>query len=202
MPWDYDDDWVRVRAGDRPRLRDAEKCLSSCEATRRRPELARSIEDVARADRRELARARRAGARGRELMLTPIRYGSWITSGVGAFGLGLALIGLYGIVAFAVAQRRRDIAVHVAMGASPERRASTRAATRTAARHDRPCRRTRVVDGRSGVDLTRGFFRSRHWEPADFAGLAALLFAVSAAASLVPALAALSIAPMQVLRRE
>jgi hypothetical protein len=35
------------------------------------------------------------------------------------FGLGLALIGLYGIVSFAILQRRRDIAVHVAMGALP-----------------------------------------------------------------------------------
>ena len=44
--------------------------------------------------------------------------------GVSAFGLMLSLIGLYGVVAFAVAQRRREFALRAAFGASPRQIAS------------------------------------------------------------------------------
>jgi putative ABC transport system permease protein len=53
------------------------------------------------------------------LVLLPQRIGAWIAAAVGAIGLFLAALGLYGLTAFAVSQRRREIAIRVAVGASP-----------------------------------------------------------------------------------
>jgi hypothetical protein len=137
----------------------------------------------------------------RDFMLVPIRYGFWITAGVAAFGLGLALIGLYGIVAFAVAQRRVEIAVHVAMGAA------SRDVLRLVLR-----REIRLVLVGLAVGLLLAVGEAKlidAWviplaplSVMGFVTVAALLLGVAGVASIVPALGALRIAPMQVLRQE
>ena len=137
----------------------------------------------------------------RDVMLTPLRYGAWITNAVVAFGLGLALIGLYGVVAFAVAQRRQEIAVRVALGAG------SRDVLRLVLRREM---RLVVFGVAAGLVLAVGEAKLvEAWiipltplGAGGFAGLAALLFAVAGLASLIPALGALRIAPMQVLRQE
>jgi predicted permease len=52
------------------------------------------------------------------LELTPARISSAIAGTMGALTLLLALVGIYGVVSFAVAQRTRDIAVRRALGAN------------------------------------------------------------------------------------
>jgi ABC-type antimicrobial peptide transport system permease subunit len=54
------------------------------------------------------------------LALFPQRLAAWIAGSVGVIGLLLAAIGLYGVTAFAVVQRRRELALRMALGASRE----------------------------------------------------------------------------------
>lgn len=53
------------------------------------------------------------------IALLPQRIAAWIAGGAGSLGLLLAALGLYGLTAFAVAQRTREIAVRMAVGATP-----------------------------------------------------------------------------------
>ncbi|MGD9904051.1 MAG: ABC transporter permease [Vicinamibacterales bacterium] len=50
--------------------------------------------------------------------LTPQRLTAWIAGGVGIVGTTLAALGLYGLMAFLVALRTREIAIRMALGAS------------------------------------------------------------------------------------
>ena len=45
--------------------------------------------------------------------------GSWTLATLGTLGLGLALVGLYGLIAYTVTLRKRELAIRMAVGATP-----------------------------------------------------------------------------------
>jgi macrolide transport system ATP-binding/permease protein len=133
--------------------------------------------------------------------IVPYRYVAMIAAGIGAVGLALAIIGLYGVVAFSVAQRRRDVAVHSALGATSfdVLKLVLRREMRLVAIGLAVGLPLAVGEARLLGSLVLGL------SPLGAGGIAVIsvsLLTVAVIASVVPGLGALRIAPMQVLRQD
>lgn len=131
----------------------------------------------------------------------PYRYTALVATAIGVVGLALAVLGLYGVVAFAVTQRRRELAIHVAMGAAPTD------VLRLVLRGE-----MRLVLGGLAAGLVLSLGEAKLLGsivlPLTPVGLgtvgvlAVALALVAATATAIPALGALRLAPMRVLRQE
>ncbi|HXT14180.1 MAG TPA: ADOP family duplicated permease [Gemmatimonadaceae bacterium] len=133
--------------------------------------------------------------------IVPFRYGAGITGAIALLGLALAVVGLYGVVAFGVEQRRREIAVHMAVGARPAD------VLKFVMRGE-----LRLVGIGLAIGLVLAIGESgliNSWTlplPSlgvlGLAAIAVFLMLVGTVATLVPASAALRISPMQALRQD
>jgi hypothetical protein len=133
--------------------------------------------------------------------LLPFKYGAGTAAVVGASGLLLAVIGLYGIVSFAVRQRRRDLAVHVAMGATP------RDVLGLVLRRELRLVVVGLAGGLVGAAAISKILATIVLAITPMGGLGLMLlttglFLVASIATAVPATGALRIAPMQLLRQD
>jgi putative ABC transport system permease protein len=115
--------------------------------------------------------------------------------------MALAVLGLYGVVAFAVTQRRRDLAVHVAMGARPSdvlRLVLVREMKLVAIGLVIGL----VIAAGEAALLSRLVIPLASLAAPAFVALACVLLLATATATLVAGSSALRIAPMQTLRQE
>jgi predicted permease len=129
------------------------------------------------------------------------RFGVTLLTAFGVIAVALAAIGLYGVLAFIVAQRRREIGVRMALGAQPRDVVADVLGQGL---------RLALLGVGIGIALALAatrlinslLFGTSPTDVATFAAVATLLIVVAIAASLVPALRASRVDPLVALRDE
>lgn len=118
-----------------------------------------------------------------------------------ALAMVLAALGIYGVISYSVSQRTREIGLRMAVGAN-----AAQVRTMVVLQGMRLCLLGLAVGVAAALGLTRllasQLFGVSPTDPATFAGLAAVILAVSVLASLIPALRATRIDPMIALRAD
>lgn len=133
--------------------------------------------------------------------LLPQRIMSYVLGSAGVLALAMAMIGVYGVMAYAVSQRTREVGLRVALGAHPGQ------VVRMIVKEGLTVSGAGLIAGLALSALLTQALRAFLYNvspldpPAMLSGLGALLLA-SAAASLLPALRAARVDPMQSLRAE
>ena len=164
--------------------------------------LAPGVRAAVRCHRSQRARLRRTHRRGAfDLSLGSRRFNMYLLGSFAAVALVLACVGLFGVMAYVVSLRTRDIGIRLALGAAPSgvmRLVLGQALTLTLAG---------VVLGVAGGLAVTGTMRSLLFaiEPTDvvtFASVPLLLIAVAMLACYIPARRAMRVDPLIALRAE
>ena len=129
------------------------------------------------------------------------RFATWIVAGFALIALVLGVVGLYGVIAYSVSQRTREIGVRMALGAQRStvyKMVMRQASWLTAAG---------ISIGLAcavGASMAMGklLFGVAAWDAPTLAGVAFVLGSASLAASFLPARRAASVSPTDALRAE
>jgi len=124
-----------------------------------------------------------------------------LTSAFGFLALVLAAVGIYGLMAYSVAQRTKEIGIRMALGAIP------RQILTMVVREASSLSGAAIALGMSASFLVTRFVKSMLFgiapsDPATLWGAAVLLIIVALGASWIPARRAASVQPMEALRRD
>jgi predicted permease len=129
------------------------------------------------------------------------RFSAWLVGGFAAMALVLSVVGLYGVIAYSVSQRTREIGVRMALGA--QRSSVYRMILREAG--------WLIVAGvvvglacsvGAGILMRTMLFGVRAWDVMTLAAVAGVLGVFALMASFVPARRAASVNPVEALRAE
>jgi predicted permease len=135
------------------------------------------------------------------MTLMPARVGAWLATAFGALGTLLAAVGLYGVIAFSVARRTREIGLRMAIGAD---------------RRDVLALVMRQGLGLAAIGIAIGaalalaasqalsvvLYGTSPFDPAAWGLALSALVGAAALANLIPARRAMRIDPMRALRTE
>ncbi|HEY3455786.1 MAG TPA: FtsX-like permease family protein, partial [Bryobacteraceae bacterium] len=129
------------------------------------------------------------------------RSSAWLVGSFAVFALLLGAIGLYGVVAYSVSQRTREIGIRMALGA--ERASVYRLILREAGRLTALGVATGLIASLAAGTLLRGLlFSVRSWDIPTLAAVAAVLAIAALFASFLPARRAAAVNPVEALRAE
>jgi predicted permease len=133
--------------------------------------------------------------------LLPARAGASLALGFGALGMLLAAIGLYGVIAFSVTRRTREIGVRIAIGANARtvlammmRQGLLLAALGAGLGI--------ILAGLAARTLSGVLYGISAFDPVAWGLALAVLFAASALANVIPAVRAMRIDPVTALRTD
>jgi putative ABC transport system permease protein len=135
------------------------------------------------------------------LSMLPQKIAGFVAAGLGAVGLLLTAVGIYGVTAFSVGQRRREIGIRMALGA--QRGDVVSMVLRQGMLLSAIGAALGLVAGLGLSQLIKNLlFGISAWDPMTFAGAGALLLAVALLACYLPARRAARVDPMVALRAE
>lgn len=129
------------------------------------------------------------------------RSSAWLVASFAAMALLLGLVGLYGVIAYSVSQRTREIGVRMALGAEPRavyRLVLTEAGWLAAA----GILAGLVASLAATTLMGKLLFGIRSWDVRTLLAVAAMLAVSALAASFIPARRAASVNPVDALRAE
>jgi predicted permease len=131
--------------------------------------------------------------------LIPVRAGAAILAGLGAFTVFLAGVGLYGLIAYSVSRRTREIGTRIALGATP------RGIVKQVVQEGSKILSIGAVVGLAGAAVLNRFLQSllygiSSFDAASFAIGVLVISAVALSANVLPALAASRIDPIRALK--
>jgi predicted permease len=129
------------------------------------------------------------------------RFSAWLVGGFAAMALVLGVVGLYGVIAYSVSQRTREIGVRMALGAQ-------RSSVYKLVMHQAGWLTVAgiaiglVCSVAASTLIRKLLFGVEAWDAATLIGVALLLGLAAMAASFLPARRAASVNPVEALRAE